>query len=68
LGYIPSVGNFLTLDVGRPAGPLNLELLRSGVIVRPIANYGLPNHLRISVGLEGENQRCVDALTDILAR
>jgi histidinol-phosphate aminotransferase len=68
LSYIPSVGNFVTLDVGRPAGPVNQELLRRGVIVRPIANYGLPNHLRISVGLEGENQRFIDALTDILER
>jgi histidinol-phosphate aminotransferase len=68
LRYIPSVGNFLTLDLGRPAAPVNQELLRRGVIVRPIANYGLANHLRISIGLESENARCIDTLTDILER
>lgn len=67
LAYIPSVGNFITVDVGRPAGPVNQDLLRRGVIVRPVGNYGLPNHLRISIGLEAENARCIAALEDILA-
>jgi histidinol-phosphate aminotransferase len=67
LDYIPSVGNFVTVDVGRPAGPVNQELLRRGVIVRPVGNYGLPNHLRISIGLEEENARLISALEDILA-
>jgi histidinol-phosphate aminotransferase len=67
LDYIPSVGNFVTVDVGRPAGPVNQELLRRGVIVRPVGNYGLPNHLRISIGLEEENTRFISALEDILA-
>jgi histidinol-phosphate aminotransferase len=66
LDYIPSVGNFVTLDVGRPAGPVNQELLRRGIIVRPVGNYGLPNHLRISIGLEEENARLISALEDIL--
>ncbi|MBK1722225.1 histidinol-phosphate transaminase [Thiocystis violacea] len=67
LGYIPSVGNFVTVDLGRPAGPINEELLRRGVIVRPVANYGLPNHLRISIGTEEENARCIAALEAVLA-
>jgi len=66
LGYIPSVGNFLTIDLGRPAGPVNEALLRLGVIVRPVANYGLPNHLRVTVGLENENQRFLRALEQVL--
>jgi histidinol-phosphate aminotransferase len=41
--------------------------LRRGVIVRPVGNYGLPNHLRISIGLEEENARLISALEDILA-
>ena len=41
-------------------------LLRQGVIARPIGNYGLPNHLRVTVGLPQENQRFVDALQVVL--
>ncbi len=66
IGYIPSVANFITIDCGRPAGPVNEALLKRGIIVRPLANYGLPNHLRISIGLEAENARCIAALAEIL--
>ncbi|MCU0833188.1 MAG: histidinol-phosphate transaminase [Chromatiaceae bacterium] len=66
LGYIPSVCNFLTIDVGRPAGPVNQALLQAGCIVRPVANYGLPNHLRVSVGLPAENARLLESLSLIL--
>ena len=62
LTYIPSKGNFITVDVKRNADSIYQSLLQQGVIVRPIANYGLPQHLRISVGLGEENQRCLDAL------
>lgn len=67
LNYIPSAGNFVCVDLGRPAAPINEGLLRAGVIVRPVANYGMPNHLRISVGLTEENQRLLDALGAVLA-
>ncbi|NEV63757.1 histidinol-phosphate transaminase [Thiorhodococcus minor] len=67
LGYIPSVGNFVTVDLGRPAGPVNDALLKRGVILRPVGNYGLPNHLRISIGTEDENARCLAALEAVLA-
>lgn len=67
LDYIPSVGNFVSVDLGRPAGPVNDALLRRGVITRPIANYGLPNHLRISIGLPRENARLIEALEAVLA-
>lgn len=66
LGYIPSVGNFVCVDLGRPAAPVNDALLRQGVIVRPVANYGLPSHLRISIGLEAENERLIAALARVL--
>jgi len=67
LPHIPSVGNFVSVDLGRPAGPINESLLRLGVIVRPIANYGLPNHLRVSIGLPQENARFIAALRTVLA-
>jgi histidinol-phosphate aminotransferase len=62
IGYIPSVGNFVAVDVGRPAGPVYEALLRQGVIVRPIAGYGLPRHLRITVGQPEQNRRVIAAL------
>jgi histidinol-phosphate aminotransferase len=65
-GYIPSVGNFLSVDVGRDVGPVYQALLREGVIVRPIAGYGLPRHLRVTVGREHENLRFIDALVRTL--
>ncbi len=57
LSFIPSQANFLTIDCGCVAQPLYEALLQQGIIVRPIADYGLPNHLRVSIGLPQENQR-----------
>lgn len=68
LSYIPSAGNFITLDLACEAMPVFQALLREGVIVRPVANYQMPGHLRISVGLEAENKRCLQALKKVLAR
>lgn len=68
LGYIPSVGNFLAVDLGQPAGPVDQALLREGVIARPIANYGLPDHLRVTIGLPEENARFLAALKKVLGR
>lgn len=64
---IPSVGNFITFDVGRVAGPVYEALLRKGVIVRPVANYGLSNHLRVTVGTEEENRCFLAALDRVCA-
>jgi histidinol-phosphate aminotransferase len=66
LKYIPSYGNFICVEVG-DAARINTELLKRGVIVRPVANYGLPKHLRISIGTDAENASCIAALQSILA-
>ena len=66
LEYIPTVGNFITIDFERDAMPIYEALLREAVIVRPIANYGLPNHLRITISTEEENQICLDALDKVV--
>lgn len=68
LDYIPSVGNFITVDFGREAGPIDRALLERGCITRPLANYGMPNHLRITIGRETENARVLQALTEVLER
>ncbi len=67
LSYIPSAGNFLCLDMGREAAPLYAQLLQAGVIVRPVANYGMPRHLRVTVGTEAENARFLQALEQVLS-
>ncbi len=66
LEYVPSYGNFVLVKVG-PAARVYQELLKRGVIVRPVANYQLPEWLRVSIGLPGENRRFLDALPDALA-
>lgn len=66
LHWIPSRGNFVAVDLGREAAPVFQSLLRQGVIVRPVANYGMPNHLRVSIGLPEENQRFLDVLKQAL--
>ena len=58
---IPSHGNFLTFNAG-DAARLNDSLLRQGVIVRPLAGYGMPEWLRVTIGTERENARFLDAL------
>lgn len=68
LGWIPSVGNFISVDVGRDAGPVYQDLLRAGVIVRPVGNYEMPQHLRVSIGLEDENAACLTAFKQVLNR
>jgi histidinol-phosphate aminotransferase len=67
LGVLPSAANFLLCDLGRPAAPVNEALLRQGVIVRTLANYGLPNHLRITTGTAAQNERVLAAMSTALA-
>ena len=67
LEYIPSNGNFVCVNVARPAMTVYESMLKQGVIVRPVANYGLPNHLRVTVGLPQENAKMIAALTVALA-
>ncbi len=66
--YIPSMGNFLTVDMATDAGEVYQKLLHKGVIVRPVANYEMPQHLRISIGLMQENQRFIEALKAVSGR
>jgi histidinol-phosphate aminotransferase len=65
LEYVPSYGNFVLVKVGDDDGAgarVNVALLKQGVIVRPVGAYGLPQWLRISIGLPEENGRFVEAL------
>ncbi len=68
LEFVPSHGNFILIRVGENAGAVYESLLQQGVIVRPVANYGLPEFLRVTVGLPAENRRFLDALASALVR
>jgi histidinol-phosphate aminotransferase len=64
--FAPSAGNFLMVEAGADAPRIYDQLLRGGVIVRPIGGYGLPRHLRISVGLPEQNDRLLRLLGPLL--
>jgi histidinol-phosphate aminotransferase len=63
----PSLANFVLIDCGRPSAPIYDRLLRRGVIVRPLAAWGLPDHLRVSVAREADMPRVIAALNETLA-
>jgi histidinol-phosphate aminotransferase len=70
LEYVPSYGNFVLVKVGEDDGAgarVNIALLKQGVIVRPVGAYGLPQWLRISIGLPEENARFIEALKKALS-
>ncbi len=66
LGILPSAANFLCVDTHQDAFRVFQALLSGGVIVRPIANYGLDRHLRITIGTPRENDRLIHVLRQVL--
>jgi len=68
LEYIPTAGNFISFDLGQPAEPIYQALLKHGVIVRPVANYSMPNHLRVTIGTKYENETFINALKSSLGK
>ncbi len=70
LSFVPSKANFVLVHIGTAGGgaaAVNAALLKQGVIVRPVAGYGLPEYLRVSIGLETENAAFIAALEKALA-
>ncbi len=67
LEYIPSAGNFISVKVGNGVKVYD-DLLYKGVITRPVANYAMPEFLRISIGTTPENQRAIAALKSVLGK
>jgi len=63
----PSIANFVLIDCGRPATPLYDRLLQRAVIVRPMAAWGLANHLRVSAARDDDMPRVIGALNEVLA-
>lgn len=67
IGFVPSHGNFVLVEIGDAANAFD-ALLRTGVIVRPVAGYGFPNHVRVSIGTPEENTAFAQALAALLGR
>lgn len=63
--YIESYGNFISFKVNQAMNVFQ-ALLRKGVIVRPLAGYKMPDYLRVTIGLESENQRFLESLEQII--
>lgn len=62
LSYLPTMGNFISVNVNQDGLALYQKLLEQGVIVRPVANYAMPNYLRITIGTQQQNERFIETL------
>jgi len=66
LSYLPTMGNFIAVNLQQDALPVYEKLLKMGVIVRPVANYNMPEYLRVTIGTMKQNSRFIEALSGIL--
>ncbi|MCJ8270344.1 MAG: aminotransferase class I/II-fold pyridoxal phosphate-dependent enzyme, partial [Psychrosphaera sp.] len=66
LGYIPSRGNFICVDVG-DALAITGALAEQNIFVCPLANYGMPAYVRITIGRTEDNAKVLEALRAIIA-
>ncbi|HEX7578732.1 MAG TPA: aminotransferase class I/II-fold pyridoxal phosphate-dependent enzyme, partial [Thermoanaerobaculia bacterium] len=63
----PSIGNFLLVEMPAGTEPLDTGFGRRGVIIRPMAGWGFPGSLRVSVGTHAENVKFLEVLDQLLA-
>jgi histidinol-phosphate aminotransferase len=66
--YVPSKANFLLVETPIPAAEAYDRLLDEGIIVRPMAGFGLPDHIRVTVGTPEQNSRFLRAMARLAAR
>jgi histidinol-phosphate aminotransferase len=64
--HVPSFANFMLVELGMEAGPISDELLKLGVIVRPMRWMGFPQAVRVTVGTRAENEKFLAALAQVL--
>lgn len=62
LTYLPTMGNFISVNVKQDGVALYNKMLHQGVIVRPVANYAMPEYLRITIGTQQQNERFIETL------
>ncbi|MBT4962737.1 MAG: histidinol-phosphate transaminase [Francisellaceae bacterium] len=68
LEYIPSMGNFVMVNIASDTGPIYEALQNKGIIVRPLKPYGIDTWLRISVGLKEQNSLLIKELSVLLGK
>ncbi len=66
LNYVETEANFICFEVEKPADILFVELMRKGVIVRPLTSFGMPNSIRVTVGTKKQNRKFIEALKESL--
>lgn len=66
VSYIPSLGNFITIDLKTNANEVYQQLLLKGVIVRPLGAYEMPNFIRVTIGTKEQNERFIEALKEVI--
>jgi histidinol-phosphate aminotransferase len=66
LAYVPSQTNFVLIRVPRPGREVYQAMLREGVIIRAMDEYGFPDYIRVNMGLPAENRRFLEALQKVL--
>jgi histidinol-phosphate aminotransferase len=66
LYFLPTMGNFISVNVKQDGLTVYQKLLQQGVIVRPVANYDMPEYLRITIGTQPQNERFIEALEQCL--
>ena len=68
LRFVPSVANFILIDVDRSGKRLYKQMLKFGVIVRDMKQYGLDNFIRVTIGRQSENKRFIEVLKRVLTK
>jgi histidinol-phosphate aminotransferase len=66
LAFVPSVANFILIDAGKDGVGVFREMLKYGVIIRDMKQYGLKNFIRVTIGTKKENERFIKVLKKIL--
>jgi len=66
LDFIPTAANFISINVKRAGRDVFDEMLKKGVIVRPVDNYAMPDFIRVTIGTESENLHCIEVLREVL--
>ncbi|MFA5276760.1 MAG: histidinol-phosphate transaminase, partial [Candidatus Omnitrophota bacterium] len=66
LAYVPTVANFILIDTGSDGVEMFNKMLKFGVIVRDMKQYGLKNYIRVTIGTKKENERFVKVLRKVL--
>jgi len=68
IDYVPSEANFILIHLDRPGPQVMKELLKYGVIVRPLVGYELPNSIRVTIGTREQNERFITCLKTVLGK